>query len=94
VSWFADKANDVLEIVKPQAETYDFSITLVNRGGKSQPYEITNIPNWLTLSKNIGVLSANSTFIIKASISNLVATNSYFENLHLKQILVSISYYS
>jgi hypothetical protein len=43
VSWFADKANDgVLEIVKPQ-ETYDFSITLVNRGGKSQPYEITNI---------------------------------------------------
>jgi hypothetical protein len=36
VSWFADKANDgVLEIVKPQAETYDFSITLVNRGGKT-----------------------------------------------------------
>ncbi|MGA9639149.1 LamG-like jellyroll fold domain-containing protein [Flavobacterium sp.] len=85
VSWFADKANDgLLDIVKPQDETSEFNITLVNRGGKSQPYEITNIPNWLTLSKTSGVLNPNSTFVIKATISNLVATNIYFENLHLK----------
>jgi hypothetical protein len=85
VSWFADKANDgLLEIVKLQAETNDFSISLINRGGKSQPYEITNIPNWLSLSKTSGVLSPNSSFVINASVSNLVATGSYFENLHLK----------
>jgi hypothetical protein len=85
VSWFADKANDgVLDIVKPQDETSEFNITLVNRGGKSQPYEITNIPNWLTLSKTSGVLNPNSTLVIKATISDLVATGSYFENLHLK----------
>ena len=85
VSWFADKANDgVVDIVKPQDETSEFNITLVNRGGKSQPYEITNIPNWLTLSKTSGVLNPNSTLVIKATISDLVATGSYFENLHLK----------
>ncbi|MFT5297960.1 MAG: hypothetical protein ACI9YH_004002 [Colwellia sp.] len=85
VSWFVDKANDgLLEIVKLQAETHDFSISLINRGGKSQPYEITNIPNWLTLSKTSGVLSPSSSFVINASVSNLVATGSYFENLHLK----------
>ncbi len=84
VSWFAEGYNEVVEIVKPVNETSTFEITLLNKGGKTQPFTITNIPKWLSLSRTTGSIAAASKLIITASIDKDYTPGEYLENLQLK----------
>ena len=64
--------------------TKTFDITLVNKGGKQQPYAINNLPSWLSLSKTSGTLDPNTKTTIKATVDQDVAIGEYLENLYLQ----------
>ena len=84
VSWFADGYNEIVDIVKKAGENKSFDITLLNKGGKGQPFTITNIPKWLQLSKSTGTLAPNSKIIITATIDKELTAGEYLENLYLQ----------
>ena len=84
VSWFADGYNEVVAIEKNSGEEKSFEITLINKGGKGQPYNITNIPSWLKLSKSSGTLQPDSEIIIIATIDKELTPGEYLENLYLQ----------
>ncbi|WDF57983.1 T9SS type A sorting domain-containing protein [Flavobacterium sp. KACC 22758] len=84
VSWFAEGYNEIVDLTKNSGETKTFEITLVNKGGKQQPYTINNIPSWLTLSKTAGTIDPNSKTTIKATVDENAAVGEYLENLYLQ----------
>lgn len=84
VSWFAEGYNEIVNLIKNNSETKTFEITLVNKGGKQQPYTISNVPSWLNLSKTTGSIDPNSKITIKAVVDENVAVGEYLENLYLQ----------
>ena len=84
VSWFVDGYTDVVDLVNYRGDELSFEITLTNSGGVSQPFAITNVPNWMQLSASSGILSADSKKIITATIDKELAANIYNETLYLE----------
>lgn len=84
VSWFAEGYNEIVDLTKNSGETKTFDITLVNKGGKQQPYAINNLPSWLSLSKTSGTLDPNTKTTIKATVDQDAAIGEYLENLYLQ----------
>lgn len=84
VSWFTEGYNEIVDIVKNTEEEKSFEITLINKGGKGQPFSINNIPSWLKLSSTSGTLQPDSKIIITASIDKELTPGEYLENLYLQ----------
>ncbi|MFV5690716.1 LamG-like jellyroll fold domain-containing protein [Flavobacterium sp. LT1R49] len=84
VSWFAEGYNEIVDIVKKSGEDKSFEITLLNKGGKGQPFTITNLPKWLHLSKTTGTIAPDSKIIITATIDKELTPGEYLENLYLQ----------
>ncbi len=84
ISWFAEGYNEIVDIVKPAGEANSFEITLLNKGGKTRPFTITNIPRWLSLSRTTGSIAADSKLVIIATIDKDYTPGEYIENLHLQ----------
>ena len=84
VSWFAEGYNEVVDIVKNSGAAKSFEITLLNKGGKGQPYTISNIPKWLSLSSSTGTISPNSKIVITATIDKELTAGEYLENMYLQ----------
>ena len=49
VSWYASGYNDIVNLVMKSGEAKSFDIVIVNRGGNPQPYNIANVPIWMSL---------------------------------------------
>jgi hypothetical protein len=84
VSWFAEGYNEIVDIVKESDEEKSFEISLINKGGKGQPYNISNIPSWLTLSSASGTLPPDSRVAITATVDKELTPGEYLENLYLQ----------
>jgi hypothetical protein len=84
VSWFADGYTEIVDIVKNSGAEKSFEITLLNKGGKGQSFNISNIPSWLKLSKSSGTINPDSKTIITATIDKELTPGEYLENLYLQ----------
>ena len=84
VSWYADGYNEIVDIVKAAGDTKSFEITLLNKGGKTHPFTISNIPKWLSLSETAGSIAPDSRIIITATIDKDFTPGQYIENLNLQ----------
>ncbi|MCF8275016.1 MAG: T9SS type A sorting domain-containing protein [Flavobacteriaceae bacterium] len=84
VSWFVDGFTEVVDLVKYNGDAQTFEITLINSGGTSQPFAITNLPSWMQLSSSSGSLSPDSKKIITVSIDNELPAGIYNETLFLE----------
>ncbi len=84
VSWYAEGYNDLVKIVKENGESPTFKIVLLNKGGTTQPYTITQVPNWLKLSTTNGTIAPASEIAITATIDKNLTTGEYLENLNLE----------
>lgn len=84
VSWYAEGYNEIVDIVKAAGANQSFEITLLNKGGKSHPFTISNIPKWLTLSKTSGAIAPDSRIVITATIEKDYTPGQYVENLNLQ----------
>ncbi|PCH77557.1 MAG: laminin G [Flavobacteriaceae bacterium] len=84
VSWFVDGHDEIVALIKESGAPLSFEITLINRGGNGQPFEISNIPDWMSLSESSGVLQPDSSITITATIDKNLTVGEYLENLYLK----------
>lgn len=84
VTWFADGYNDIVDIVKIGNEEKSFEITILNKGGKGQPFNIANVPDWLTLSTKKGTIGPDSKITTTATIDQELTPGEYLENLYLQ----------
>ena len=84
VSWFAEGYNEIVDIVKNSGEEKSFEITLINKGGKGQPFTISNVPSWLKLSSTSGTLQPDSKIVLTATIDKELTAGEYLENLYLQ----------
>ncbi|PKH66898.1 laminin G [Flavobacterium sp. ALD4] len=84
VSWFAEGYNEIVDIVKKSGEEKSFEITVLNKGGKGQPFTISNIPSWLKLSRSSGTINPDSKIIIMATIDKELTAGEYLENMYLQ----------
>ena len=83
VDWSIDGNEDVVDAEILQGEEKIFQIIVRNRGGNSKAFEISNIPNWLTLSMTSGTVNPNSIFEISASVDPQLAYGNYQHDLFL-----------
>ncbi len=83
VSWFVNDGGQQLSIEKQADEPYNFEITILNKGGKQQPYSIENVPQWLEVNKAFGTLEPNSSEIIELSIAPELTIGQYSLDLFL-----------
>ncbi|MFZ9982315.1 MAG: LamG-like jellyroll fold domain-containing protein, partial [Cyclobacteriaceae bacterium] len=83
LAWFTDEGLQQLEIIKGSGEEYSFTITLVNRGGKQQPYSIQNIPSWLKTNNASGVLDPNGVKKITFTVAGDLTIGQYELDLFL-----------
>ncbi len=84
MSWFVEGFNDVVDIVKEGNESPSFEITIINKGGLVQPYNISGVPNWLSLSSTSGSLAPDSKVTITATIDASLSVGDYIESLYLQ----------
>lgn len=83
VAWFTSDGSQTLAIEKPAGEPYSFEITLLNKGGKKQPYAIENIPAWLSADKTTGTLDPNSATSVIFHIAPELTIGAYTQDLFL-----------
>ena len=83
VSWYVQDGSQQAEFEKAANEPLGFTITLLNKGGKEQPYRILNIPDWLTIGEPDGVLAPNSSLALSAAIDPYLAVGEYAVDLYL-----------
>ena len=84
MSWFVDGHNDVVDLTKIGEEATFFEISILNKGGQTQPFAISGIPSWLSLSSSSGTLLPDSKVVITASVDEGLATGEYIEDLYLQ----------
>ncbi|WP_055442805.1 LamG domain-containing protein [Lacinutrix himadriensis] len=84
VDWYAQGYNDVVDIVMDSGEEEHFDFVIVNRGGNTQPYSITDVPSWLTISSASGSIAPNSQVTITATIDSQLSVGEYLENIRLE----------
>lgn len=84
MSWFVDGYNEVIDLVKNDDESLSFEITIINKGGLDQPYNIAGAPSWLSFSSASGTLSPDSKIVITATVDANLSAGEYLENLYLQ----------
>jgi len=76
IKMFVEGQGDIANLVKTTDSALTFQITIVNQGGLSQPFSF-NVPSWLTLSSNAGVLDPNKSTTITATVDMNLAPGMY-----------------
>ncbi len=84
MDWFVEGFNETVDIIKTGNESPSFEITIINKGGIIQPYNIAGVPNWLSLSSTSGSLAPDSKVTITATIDASLSAGEYIENLYLQ----------
>lgn len=74
--WFVEGHTDVVSLMKRANENLTFDITIINRGGTTQSYNI-ELPSWLTLSANSGSIAPNTKMTLKATVDSDLAIGNY-----------------
>lgn len=83
IKMFVEGQGDVANLVKTTDSTLTFQITIVNQGGVAQPYTF-NVPSWLTLSSNAGVIDPNRSITVTATVDMNLAPGIYNNLISLK----------
>lgn len=83
IKMFVEGQGDVANLVKTTDSTLTFQITVVNQGGVAQPYTF-NVPSWLTLSSNSGVIDPNRSITVTATVDMNLAPGIYNNLISLK----------
>ncbi len=84
VDWYAEGYGEVIDLIMSSGEAQSFEVTIVNRGGNTQPYSITDVPSWLTLSSASGSIAPDSEITITATVNSQLSVGDYLENIRLE----------
>ncbi|EIA09131.1 LamG domain-containing protein [Flavobacterium frigoris] len=76
MKWFVEGHTDVVNLIKRTNENLSFDITIINRGGTTQPYTV-ELPNWLTSSTNSGTIAPNTKMTLTVTVDRDLAIGNY-----------------
>lgn len=76
-------SDDEIALEKGDEEKVGFDLSVVNQSGASQSWVISQLPTWLTLSKNNGSLDAQKSENIHFEVSDAVPAGTYEEVVYL-----------
>ena len=76
VKWFIEGQSDIVNLMKRTNENLSFDISIINRGGTAQSYTI-DLPSWLTLSVNSGIIAPNTRTTLRATVDSNLAIGNY-----------------
>ena len=90
VTWTAFMEQNLLRwqdeeftLEKQTGEALTFTNTIINLGGTEQPFSLTNIPSWMTVTPTNGTLNPNSTLEVTFTISEGLNIGEYSEDIYL-----------
>jgi hypothetical protein len=75
--------DDLLSFEKEAGAELSFSSAILNQGGAAKSYEIKNIPEWLTVTPNTGVIPPNSSKDIDFEVDPLMNIGDYVQDIQL-----------
>ncbi|SDX72735.1 LamG-like jellyroll fold domain-containing protein [Flavobacterium degerlachei] len=76
MKWFVEGHTDVVNLIKRTNEKLSFDITIVNRGGTSQPYTV-DLPSWLSSPTNSGTIAPNTKMTLTVTVDADLAIGNY-----------------
>jgi hypothetical protein len=76
VKMYVEGQGDIANFIKTTDSSLTFQITIANQGGLPQPYSF-NVPSWLKLSSNSGILDPNKSTTITATVDMDLAPGAY-----------------
>jgi hypothetical protein len=82
VKWFIEGQTDIVNLIKRNNDELSFDITIINRGGTSQSYTV-DLPAWLKLSVNTGIIAPSSKTTLRATVDRELAIGNYNSILSL-----------
>lgn len=74
---------DEINLVKDVNEPLEFTVDIVNKGGFTEDYTISNYPSWMIVEPSYGTLTATQTQHIKFTIDESVNIGTYNEVIYL-----------
>lgn len=75
--------DDLLEFQKEVGEELSFSSAVINEGGSGKTFEIKNVPDWLSVTPQMGTIAANSQKQIQFEVDPLMNIGDYIQDLQL-----------
>jgi hypothetical protein len=75
--------DDLLEFEKEVGEELTFTSAILNQGGAAKEYEIKNVPDWLTVTPNAGLIPPNSVKNIDFEVDPLMNIGDYVQDIQL-----------
>ena len=74
---------DEINLVKDVNEPLEFTVDIVNKGGFTEDYTISNYPSWMIVEPSYGTLTATQSAHIKFTIDESVNIGTYNEVIYL-----------
>ena len=74
---------DSKELEKELYDALSFTTTIVNLGGTSEEYEISNLPGWLSASTTSGVIEPNEELEITFDVNEATNLGEYEQSIYL-----------
>lgn len=83
VNWYVEGHPETVDLIMEAEQPLSFNIVIQNQGGTPQPYSLSGIPGWLTLSRTSGTLAPLSQVTIHAHVDPSMTPGIYTENMAL-----------
>ena len=82
LKWFVEGEGTDIEFVKEEAAPLEFDITIRNRSGVGQPYEIIT-PAWISIDEPSGSVPPSGTIKVRASVDANISSGLYEDQILL-----------
>ncbi|MGC6480489.1 MAG: LamG-like jellyroll fold domain-containing protein [Flavobacteriaceae bacterium] len=82
LKWFIEGEGDEVEYVKEEGANFEFEVTIRNRSGIGQPYELLG-PSWITFSEPTGSVPPSGTIRVKASVEKEISSGVFEDQIVL-----------
>ena len=82
LKWFVEGEGTDIELVKEEAAALEFDITIRNRSGVGQPYEIIT-PAWISIDEPTGSVPPSGTIKVRASVDANISSGLYEDQILL-----------
>ena len=82
---------ELIELDKADGDPLEFATTIHNNGGVFTDYEITQLPEWLSVDLPTGTLSPSSSQKVKFTVNEGINVGVYNENIYLKNKNTSVA---
>ena len=83
LTWTINNEREIVQEEINKGDIANFEINIINSGGTPRDFDITNVPDWLSLSQTNGTIPPSSSIIIQGSTASQLGVGNYEDVLYL-----------